>query len=561
MKVNRPNFTFLSIVFLTLLCGWLLIDRLKIGIDLGDESYYIALAQRFAHGDKPFRDEMFITQSFSILTWPVFYLIEKFSGTTQGIILKMRLFFIGFQSCIAIGLFVFLKRTFSVPVAWFSSLSYVTLVPFGLFGLGYSNLGIGLLTLSMFCFAWVKEVSASSWWLALGGFFGGLSLVAHPGMAAPLGISILALTWKIGRSGNFFPRTLIGPLFILATTALMFFLNGVTWSDYWRAVQAMNYTNQAMGSNHGFVRFWAVVQGIVSISPFNFLFFTWGLWSFYEYHEVKGGFWRKVFWLGSFFILLFFTCRTSQGGLGVLGYCHVIGWCCLLLLAQGPAERRTWILSLWLPSFIGMLTLSNLSNSGLSSGAVAFQPLLPLTLCLLSEPLLLAVSRKNSRWAPFLGMSVALLFIFLELRSLMGTAYRENNYGALTERVGSGAFQGLKTTQLKKNFIEQLQADLARYESVGGRIEFTCFFPAGYLLSQQNAGTPSVWTTPMLGYPRYEALIKQILPELSVKVRLYDETYSKLDIWPQQCAPLKNTDLGKPAELIKREGYELLVAN
>ncbi|NBW99090.1 hypothetical protein EBR03_05915 [bacterium] len=561
MKVNRPNFTLLIIVFLTVLCGWLVIDRLKIGIDLGDESYYIALAQRFAHGDQPFRDEMFITQSFSMLTWPIFYLIEKLSGTTQGIILKMRLVFIGFQSIIAMGLFVFLKRTFSVPVAWFSSLSYIFLVPFGLFGLGYSNLGIGLLTLSLICLACVEEVPASTWLLALGGFLGGLSIVAHPGMAAPLGISILVITWKIGRSGSFFPKALIAPLVVLATTALVFFLNGVTWLDYWWAVQAMNYTNQAMGSNQGVIRFLAVVRGIVSLSPFNFLFFTWGLWSLFEYREGKGSFWRKGLWLGSFFILLFFTCRTSQGGLGVLGYCHVIGWVCLLLLAQGSAERRKWILSLWLPCFMGMLTLSNLSNSGLSSGAVAFQPLLPLTLCLLSEPLLSAVSKKNNGWASFLGMSVALLFIFLEFRSLMGTAYRENNYRALTERVEMGAFQGLKTTQAKKKFIEQLQADLARYESVAGRIEFTCFFPAGYLLSPQNAGTPSVWTTPMLGYPRYEALIKKILPELSVKVRVYDETYSKLDIWPQQCEPLKETDLTKPAKLIKREGYELLVAN
>ena len=45
--------------------------RIHFGVDFTDESFYVAMALRFARGDRPFVDEVNLTQTASWLAHPL----------------------------------------------------------------------------------------------------------------------------------------------------------------------------------------------------------------------------------------------------------------------------------------------------------------------------------------------------------------------------------------------------------------------------------------------------------------------------------------------------------
>ena len=74
----------------------LLIFRAFFGVDYTDESFYFALAKRFAMGDQILVDEWFPTQLIGVLLLPFYRLYVGLCGSQEGIILADRLCYVGF---------------------------------------------------------------------------------------------------------------------------------------------------------------------------------------------------------------------------------------------------------------------------------------------------------------------------------------------------------------------------------------------------------------------------------------------------------------------------------
>lgn len=92
---------FLAIVFV----GMLLCLRARYGVDLSDESYYLAEAERFFQGDRPFREEWFPAQLIGVLLFPVYSAYYMIYGDIEGIFLYMRILYAVLRTAAALLIF------------------------------------------------------------------------------------------------------------------------------------------------------------------------------------------------------------------------------------------------------------------------------------------------------------------------------------------------------------------------------------------------------------------------------------------------------------------------
>ena len=69
----------------------MLLYRAFRGFDWGDESFYLALTNRFYRGDVPFRDEWHLSQLYAIILLPIYSGFVEFTGSTDGVYLFFRI--------------------------------------------------------------------------------------------------------------------------------------------------------------------------------------------------------------------------------------------------------------------------------------------------------------------------------------------------------------------------------------------------------------------------------------------------------------------------------------
>lgn len=111
----------------------------------GDESFYITLAKRFANGDVPLCDEWNLAQLSGLLLMPFYWLHEFLFGSTEGIILHFRYFYIFMHLLTTIGLYICLRK--HGLGALLGTLIFYIYTPYDLMALSYNTMGIGLFAL------------------------------------------------------------------------------------------------------------------------------------------------------------------------------------------------------------------------------------------------------------------------------------------------------------------------------------------------------------------------------------------------------------------------------
>lgn len=139
-----PYYDVLAAVLCVLLFFWFFVS-VKFGINYMDESFYMAVAQRFANGGRPFVDDWHVSQLSELLLVPFYSLLKAITGSTDGIILFMRHMFLllDFSSYWLIYRYLRPYKTLGV-LATFVFCAYV---PFAMFAINYYTLSPRLLML------------------------------------------------------------------------------------------------------------------------------------------------------------------------------------------------------------------------------------------------------------------------------------------------------------------------------------------------------------------------------------------------------------------------------
>ncbi len=139
------------------------------------------------------------------------------------------------------------------------------------------------------------------------------------------------------------------------------------------------------------------------------------------------------------------------------------------------------------------------TSNGLRNGPLGFLPAALVTLAGLS------LLRRPGRTPASLS-SQSLIFTLLlasplvyQLHLLWTESYRDRPAVALGTVVERGAWKGIRTTPIRKDFIETLEDDLDRLRGDAETVFFFDYFPGGYLMSDLRPRAPTLWLLPYGG--------------------------------------------------------------
>ena len=148
-QANKPNpRKWQDILFIALMIGAVIFALWKTNYGFGgnDESFYLTVPHRLLKGDALFRDEWNLSQMTSILQLPFVWLYTTITGSTDGIILAARVFYV-FVHCSAAVLIYIKLRNYGVMSVVAGTL-YFIFTPYNIMALSYDSMGVELVAIS-----------------------------------------------------------------------------------------------------------------------------------------------------------------------------------------------------------------------------------------------------------------------------------------------------------------------------------------------------------------------------------------------------------------------------
>jgi hypothetical protein len=455
--------------------------RLWYGVDLTDESFYVALPWRFAGGATPFVDETTVAQQAALLVYPFVLAYRTFVGV-DGVVLFVRHLEFLFSLLVGGAVVVSLRRTVGHGAALLLAACAVAFAPFDIHSLSYNTLGTGLLTVG--CLLGTLPVDRRRW-LAVAGISHGLAVFAYPSLAVAVAVCFAARVAVEPRRWRTLVLGYAAPSAMMAAAAMGAV---VAEAGLHRVVDGYDRSTKYLGHAGSLAKLGDVFQHEWATLHFWYLLFP--------ALALLGAAWlrRRPLALPLLLALPFLVLpgsldRTliSPRYTATLEYVATFGALALPLAAlawRRPEARRLFAV-VWLPAFAGGLATAYSSNNGSVNFGVGFFPAIFVT-----GALLLWLWRDSL--APRVRPPVWPVLVVPALLVALGwQLYREGPLSTLTT-TAAGPYAGLQTSENKVLFLAELQRDLDRV-GPSCRIAFFKDFPAGYLLSHSRPDTDSAW--------------------------------------------------------------------
>ncbi len=120
--------------------------KTRYGFGGNDEPFYLTIPHRLTKGDALFRDEWNLAQMCSILQLPFTWIYTTITGSTDGIILAARIFYV-FVHCGAAVLIYTRLRKYGV-ISVIACVLYFIYTPYNIMSLSYDSMGVELVALA-----------------------------------------------------------------------------------------------------------------------------------------------------------------------------------------------------------------------------------------------------------------------------------------------------------------------------------------------------------------------------------------------------------------------------
>lgn len=470
---------------LGLLCLLAIANRFRMGTDLTDETFSIALPYRFVLGDRPFVDEISIQQTAGIILFPFVWLYVKITGGTTGIVLFVRaVHLLLFKGAAAVSVHEAARRWLkhrSTAIA----VSFVpfAFVPHSIPNVGYNVIGMSLLTAGTFLMAaGVAEPDdrVRMRCFFLGGCALGIMSFAYPPMVvAPLLATPLVLILAQRRLSSSLALAAGGVTVLVAVLPSLAFggIAGVRRSLAW-GVHA-NATATSDKLREVAVRIW---DGTPS-------FFVYAAAAVFVAWVIRSRLLVALV-LPAVTLAIGFYYRdeaaTSRCAIHTVMYAGILAPLALVLARPDRAVLGGSALVL-VPSFAAAFAASMISTQQVDASSLAFQT--PMVLFALLAARALERAGADRTYAMFPGFA---LIVVLVSRNY-DYVYRDAPLAQLTDKVPSGPFKGIYTTRDRARMFAELQQITRTYDRPEGRILFMYESPGLYLFSKMPPAAHSVW--------------------------------------------------------------------
>lgn len=466
--------------------------RIRHGIDYTDEAFYVAMPVRFALGDRPFSDELNVTQTAALLLYPFVKVYTAIVGSATGIILFVRMLFLLFFGLVGWSVYALAATRVPRPAAMLLGAACICFIPYGIASLGYNTISMGLLTLGLFVSArWLlapgparSVLRAPLLWA---GFAHGAASFAYP--TVTLAAVTTALAIFLLASGQRLRATL---LYIAGGLGF-----GVVVSPYLLSAgvaqlrQVFTYTGgeAQLSSANNLSLLLTKFLALQPQLPFGAVVILLAI--------VVSRRWPTLIALGLPFVPLLARGSLLTGPQASIGYvgCFALFAPLLCLGLRDARTARVLALGIALPSMVAGAALSFTSGNGVPASGVGLFPAAVLAAVVLT----IFLHETARRWRlPLPSSALVLLcpavFVWMLLTHVRAddAYYRDARLPELTARIDFGPFKGLYTTPERKAALGALSADILAHIH-GDRALFFYDFPAGYLIAFRRPLAGSVW--------------------------------------------------------------------
>ena len=500
-KKERQQYI-IGVLFLIVLAV-LLIVRCFFSFCQTDESFYAALINRFWHGERLIQDEWHRAQFYAPLLLPFYGGYSLLHGSSEGVILFLRILYIGFSLITSIKLFsLVLKETSDAFCAAIVAAITLLFSRANISGVSYYNLCM-LCVVSGFCSiagaSWLlhKRVNLSACW---GGVLLACAVLCNPFLAPVLLVIIIAFLIKRS-TRQLFVSVLIGIVGMAAIYCLYLVnITGIQGVLRFLPFTLQNSEQNDISANLSNMLDQAVRYAKLVAGPAVLMSIVVAV----EKKNLKRI--RILYVLMQTILLAIYSVRTIAEINGIILFIlTVIGlpfWVEAWKTKQSVIARQFFSFGI-----IIAISFSAASNTGLDAGTVGFCVSGIGGIWLIRESLFWkdnSVSEerepktRNSTttiWARYMLTVLSIVVLVPLLCQRMIGVYRDAPLWMLNTKLEHGPARGLYTTESHAKQYESICASLSELETGNpeGRILFCKNLPWAYLVTEYKYGTSSPW--------------------------------------------------------------------
>ncbi|MGE0763259.1 MAG: hypothetical protein AB7N80_08275 [Bdellovibrionales bacterium] len=494
--------------FLTLV---LLFWRVHLGVDLTDESLYVALPFSFDLGHKVFIHESTLYQGFGLLLQPLTKLFRWAAGGSEGSFLFFRYLYFLLSALTGWHLSRLLRNWLPHNEAWMVAATTLMVVPFNIASLSYNTLPQFALANSLIL---VLHPAQKAWC-----YFGATILTGVAAMAHPVfGVMLLLFPlywWPAGANHKSRPTAIKKAILLGFLICAMIGGAVVVAAGFDRLLEILRYQMSFGVQGGGTSKLLPILKKLIKTGYVAALVLLWIGWS--RLRTLKS--WQH--WLAALILLPLLARQLIRDSMPPFSHpityqvalAGLVGTIFILMKTKKRPEPLSLAL-LW--CWTGGLLLAWASSNGLYSAVAVLMPAAALTWAQLRL------------WKPQGPLRLApLLFILWLLcaQSLFAYLYRDEPIGKLSTRITHGVYEGLWTTPNKAEYIHRLQETFVSLPAKAETIFIFDNLPLGYLMTDKRPITPSLLVTARAHYEYDRSQIsnffttKQTWPDVIVAVK------------------------------------------
>jgi hypothetical protein len=454
--------------------------RLRFGVDHTDESFYVALAKRFAQGDRPFLDDWSALQLSGYLAAPIAWFSEIVFGGA-GVFLAFRVAYLLLRILVVLAVFRYLERAAGRRVALGIGAVFIAPIPFMLPSTSYNTIAISMVALAL-CGGAMAIVEGSKYGALICGLGFAVAAFAYPTLAVLAVIAAVTLLVLL-RDKKLFLWALAGtlPIVCLGVYVLIRFGSGIP--------DTVAYLSAVGGYAGGGGKIWGVITGIVRLMGAQP-----AIWAGVAVLTARVVMRRPLpWWVGP----LLLVCATQVFGYPeymmtlVLAIQMTFALLVTTLTVGAPEFEResAWVFVVGLAA---ILLVAYSSTNGAINGGIAALAVIPAGLA--------AVARRLRGLAEPMGFVLVMLLacaliVHAVVRINDMGCYRDDPPRTLTYRIESGPYAGMRTSVSRGEYLARLEAFIVRGIRPEDRMAVYSNLPAAYLFSDSRAATPMLWLT------------------------------------------------------------------
>lgn len=478
-----------------------IVERFRLGADLTDDAFALAMPYRFAIGDRAFYDEISLQQTAGIVLYPFIWLFVKLThGSTYLVLYTRMVHLFAFKGVTATATYLAGRRLLKHK-ALALAIAFVpfAFVPASIPNVGYNVIGMTVLTAGLFMsFVGVAKKEPSYGTLGFAGFLLAVTSFAYPTMivAAVLATPIVfacAPSHRFKATGAF----IAGALFLFVLLAPMVRIEGVLRSLHWHV--------QVQGRAHTLAGLKALVEFFIAHRP--------GYYATCILAVALAGITRSrkltavVVPAVTLYLVMWNREEVGQHMATLHEVAYIGAFAPVMVLVARPDAQLLRLVALVVPpSFAAAFAAAFTSTQGADALCLGFHASLVLfALCAVR-------ALDHARVEGAFAFTPAFAIVFSLVARMWEYQYRDAPPPALTERIPDGPYKGIYTTADRARAFAEMSMIEKRFDRPPGRVLILYESIGYYLWFRMKPGAHSVWEA---SYGDNEGLMKYWEPRVT----------------------------------------------